>query len=245
MTARLNQIIAVEKGAKNRINDAITAAYHACKKTELFQGLIRRYQPKNEDGVQYPDERKLPLANYKEILRTTKVLMVELFDIVRTKDEANMRARADIVVDGKVLLAQVPVSHILFLEKQLTDLRTILGTITPLDPTETWTWEDAKAAHVSETTTTFKTAKVNKVLVKYEATKEHPAQTELVTEDVIVGTWSQTKLSGAIPPAIKGPMLARVEKLLEAVKAAREAANSIEAPPFEEGETILGYILGE
>jgi hypothetical protein len=37
----------------------------------------------------------------------------------------------------------------------------------------------------------LRTSKEPTVIVKYDATKEHPAQTELFTKDVPVGTWTQ------------------------------------------------------
>jgi hypothetical protein len=35
--------------------------------------------------------------------------------------------------------------------------------------------------------------------VLYDATEHHPAQTQLISEDVIVGWWETVKHSGAIP----------------------------------------------
>lgn len=45
-----------------------------------------------------------------------------LFDVTATKDWANCEARADVTVDGWVLVSAVPVSCLLFLEKRLTDI---------------------------------------------------------------------------------------------------------------------------
>jgi hypothetical protein len=84
---------------------------------------------------------------------------------------------------------------------------------------------------------------VPKTHVKYEATKEHPAQVEMYMEDVWVGTWTIVKSSGAIPAATRNAMLERVRKLLDAVKAAREEANGIEVKPQKVGAAILGYVF--
>jgi len=79
--------------------------------------------------------------------------------------------------------------------------------------------------------------------VKYEATKEHPAQVEMYMEDVWVGTWTTTKFSGAIPVATRNAMLERVRKLTDAVKTAREEANGLEVRGQKVGAAVLGYVF--
>lgn len=56
-----------------------------------------------------------------------------------TREWANRLAAADVVVDGTVLLPQVPVPYLLFLEKQLTDLHTFVRKLPVLDASEAWT----------------------------------------------------------------------------------------------------------
>ena len=52
--------------------------------------------------------------------------MIRTLDAVRTLDEGNTRARADVVVLGKTVLSAVPVGHLLYLESRLDDLGTFL-----------------------------------------------------------------------------------------------------------------------
>ena len=61
-----------------------------------------------------------------------------LFDITATKDWANCTARANVVLDGKPLLEDVPATYVLFLEKQLSDLHTFVGKMSELDPGSDW-----------------------------------------------------------------------------------------------------------
>src|SRR5438132_1009448 len=135
---KLNQIIAIQAGKKTQAKETLTQAYHQVKKPELLSGLVRTYQPRDEDGEPQPDER----------------------------------------------------NH-----------------------------------------------------VKYEATKEHPAQVEMYMEDVWVGTWTTTKLSGAIPAATRNAMLERVRKLLDAVKEAREEANLLQVQTQKLGDALLAYVF--
>ena len=79
----------------------------------------------------------------------------------------------------------------------------------------------------------------------YEATEEHPAQTQLITEDVIAGQWLTIKYSGAIAPPRKKQLLARIEKLSNAVKFAREQANAIEATEKKLGREVFDYLFAK
>ena len=113
---KLNQIIAVEKGVKNEANVAITAAYHETQKTESFSGISRTYKPLDEDGEKFPPEHKKVQRRGAEIVKLTEQLMTKYWDITVTKDAANTHAKADVKIDDKVLLKDVPVTSLLFLE---------------------------------------------------------------------------------------------------------------------------------
>ena len=54
--ARLNQIIAVEKGIKSQSFQELTDAHHALQKPSLLSGISRSYRPKDEEGEQLPPE---------------------------------------------------------------------------------------------------------------------------------------------------------------------------------------------
>ena len=92
---------------------------------------------------------------------------------------------------------------------------------------------------------THKSKKIQKPVVLYEATHEHPAQVQLAGEDVTIGHWKNVKLSGAIPVTEKQAIVARVEKLLRAVKEAREEANATEevATVPKVAETLFSYVF--
>lgn len=76
----------------------------------------------------------------EDVLRATAGTLTRLFDVTATKDWANRTAAADVVVDGTVLLAQVPVPYLLFLEKQLTDMHTFVRKLPVLDASNPGTW---------------------------------------------------------------------------------------------------------
>jgi len=114
-----------------------------------------------------------------------------------------------------------------------------------LDTSEIWKWSDATGAYVTDPTETVRTKKTPKNHVKAEATKEHPAQVDVFTEDVIVGTWSTVKLSGAFQQQEVNAMIDRCGEVLKAIKFAREDANAAEVKTdIKPGNTILSYIYG-
>ncbi len=120
---KLNQIVAIEKGVKNQQNQVITEAYHAIQKTAQFGGISRQYRPRNEeDGDKLPAESTTVQTRAKSLLKTASDSWTKLIDVTVTKDTANCAAKADVIVDGVTVMKDVPVTSLLFLEKQLVDL---------------------------------------------------------------------------------------------------------------------------
>src|SRR3954467_9847682 len=118
--AKLNQIIAVEKGIKSESLRDLTDAHQLLQKPALLSGISRTYRPKDEEGEQLPPESTRVQVKAEDIIRETTAILTRLFDVTATKDWTNCRARADVVVDGQTLLhhSQVPATYLLFLEKQ-------------------------------------------------------------------------------------------------------------------------------
>ncbi len=241
--AKLNQVIAIEKGVKSRVYAFLSATYKAFQKPALFNGLSRQYQKKDEDSEDYPPENVRVQMNAAALLDEISENMVEYFDVVAQKDWANCEAKANVEVDGKVLLENVPATYLLFLEKQLNDLKDEVAKLPELDPAHDWTLDAATNVYKAAPTQTSKTKKVPKVIVKYEATEHHPAQTELVSLDEVVGTWHTVLHSGAIPAPRKKVLQKRLQNLIKAVKFAREAANESKAPKKEVGQRVFGYLF--
>lgn len=241
--AKLNQIIAVEKGIKSKSVQQLAETQRTLQKSSLFSGITRTYRPKDEDGEQFPSESNKVQVTADEIIRQTTELLTKLFDITATKDWTNCNAKADLVVDGQTLLTQVPVSYLLFLEKQLTDLQTFIKKLPTLDPSETWTFDPNSDCWATEPIQTLKTFKMPRNHVKAEATEHHPAQVEVYYEDVTIGYWRTVKFSGSLPAQRIHELLNRLEKLQQAVKFAREEANSTEAEDQKVGSRIFQYLF--
>lgn len=244
--AKLNQIIAIEKGIKSKTYGELTELNKAAQKAELFYGFQKTYLPKDDAGESLPPEKKRVQFAANDVLRTVSRISSELMDVTARKDYTNCVAKADVEVDGVKILTGAPVSYLLFMEKQLTDMRTFVGNLPVLDEGESWTRDPNSGLFKTEPTQTHRTKKEQKPIVLYPATQEHPAQTQIITEDVIVGFWSQVRQSGAMPKPDKEKLAGRIDKLLRAVKEAREAANACdEVKTPEVGSAVFSYLLGD
>lgn len=244
--AKLNQIIAIEKGIKSRVYGELTDLNKAIQKPELFNGFQKTYLKRDDEGEDLPAEKKRVQFSAAEVLSRAERIISELMEVTARKDWTNCAANASVKIDDKVIIPNAPVSFLLFLEKQLTDLRTFVGNLPILDEGDNWSKDENSGLFKAETTKTHRTRKVQKPIVLFPATPEHPAQTQLITEDVIAGFWEQVKQSGAIPKTEKQAISERVEILLRAIKEAREEANvheEIQTPNV--GSAIFDYLLGD
>lgn len=241
---KLCQIIAITNTRKSTVQKEVTELHHQATKEALLAGISRTYTPKEENGEKQPAENKMVQVKATDALRSAADAWTSLLDVVATQDWANCEAKADVVVDGRALLSGVPVTHLLFLEKRLQDVHTFVEKLPTLDPAQTWTYDANRGVFRTDPVEQLRTQKVQEPLVLYHATKEHPAQTQVVSKDVVAGTWTTTHFSGAVPADQKRKMLDRVEKLQEAVTFAREQANQIEVKDRSVGKEIFDYILG-
>lgn len=240
---KLNQILAIEKNKKTQLHDQISALHHATEKPHLLNGHHKVFTPKEEDGESFPDDVQKVQHLHQEVLEQVCDRLAILMDVTAAKDYTNMNAKADIVVKGETFLEGVPVPYLLFLEKELHKQHIFVEKMVELDSSETWKLDQNSGQYRSEPVKTSKTKKLQKPIVLYDATPEHPAQTQLITEDVVIGHWTTTKFSGAIPRAKKKALLERIAELLDAVKFAREHANSVEAVEPKVGRKILDFIF--
>ena len=241
---KLNQIIAIEKTTKNRIQGEVTSLYNQLKKPDLYSGLSREYTPKEDDGEKLPSESKKVQFTVAEHLNDVRDLQQELWDVILTKDIGNCESKADIVVEDQTLATNVPVTTLLYLEKRLDELRTIIDVIPVLDASQNWQrGEDGLSRSEPKFTSRTKNVEIPQIVV--QATEEHPAQYHVHKDTVIVGTWENTQLSGALSATQKRDMQRKINKLREAVKQAREKANMQDVERQHNfGKSLLDYVLG-
>jgi len=240
---KLSAVIALEKGATSQGSTVLTQAYHNAQRTGLFSGLSRVYKPKDEDGDQLPPESTQVQATAHGLLNEVAKSVGRMFDVAATRDEGNTAARGNVEVDGEVILENVPVTTLLYLEKKLGELFTLVAKLPTLDPAEVWDWDEHAETWRSAPASTVRTKRVPRNHVKAEATEKHPAQVEVYNEDIPVGTWTATKFSGALSRQQASALKERLRKLSDAVKVARETANSVVVEDVHVSQKIFGYLL--
>ena len=242
-TQKLVQVIAIERPAAKKAGEGITALYQVGQKAGLFIGQDKVYEKVNDAGDELPSEGKIVELTTRGVLKGVARDLTDIFDITAAKDYANCNAKADVVVDGKTLIEGAPATYLIFLEKYLVNVRTIVSKLPTLSTDEDWKEDDGTLLHKSKTKTTYRTHKVQDKLVLLEPTDKHPGQAQVITKDVAVGTWETTLLSGAMPVPTKEKILDRIEVLMRAVKFAREHANTVEAPEKSVGKPVFDYLF--
>jgi hypothetical protein len=243
LVTTLAQIVAVATGVKTHAQRDFTDAHHRLQKAPLLTGISRVYQPKDEEGEALPPESTRVQVSAIDVLDEVQQRLSRLFDVVLTQDDANTQARADVVVDDRTILADVPVTYLLFLDKRLDDLLTFVNKLPVLDPADVWNFDAARGCYAAEPAQTVRSKKVPRNHVKAHATERHPAQVEVWMEDVPVGIWTTTKLSGALPAARVKQLRDRVVRFQQAVKQAREQANSLTITDRQAGAAVFAYLF--
>lgn len=244
---RLYQVLANVNSVKSRESDEITRLHKLAQVRGLYDGQVRSYQPVNDDEAErLPDEATRVQQNGTALLAEARASFARLLDAEAMRDYTNLstQARADIVIDGTTVLQNVPAIYCLALEKQLTDLRTFVAKLPTLDPAFDWDFDPNADIYRTKQVQTTRTKKVLRNHVKSEATEKHPAQVEVFTEDVKVGTWNTVKQSAAFPASRVREMVERIDRTIQAVRVAREEANGAEVVEANIGNPLMVWIFG-
>jgi hypothetical protein len=243
VATKLSQILALEATARAAAGKAVTEAITALGNPAV-NGLSRTYQPREDGGALMPDESRRVQVIAEDVLRGLGARVVRAFDLNLMKDAANTQARADVVVDGTVLIPDVPAQYLLFLAAQLAELRKAVAAAPVLDPVEDWHRDEARGFHAATPRETASEDRVPTPLVLFKGDEHHPPQVTTYEAKVNVGTWTTTKLSGALTADRKQELLDRLDALRDAVQVAREEANSIEVGDRRAGQAVADYLFG-
>ncbi|MBX9691440.1 MAG: hypothetical protein K2Z81_03585 [Cyanobacteria bacterium] len=242
---KLHELVAIEKGVKQRCYAEINEIHKRNQAPDLFKGLHKEYHPLDESGGErFPTENvKVQFTASESISRAAK-LEAEAIDIRASKDASNCLAKNDIEIDGKVIAKDVPVSTLLDLEKRAKDWAKFIAELPELEASENWS-QDPNDVQLQRTEVkrTHRTSKITVHKVIVPATEHHPAQIKDDTTDVITGYWHFVKFSGSVSRNRKRELQDRANKFIDAVKAARERANAVEAVELKIGTEIFEYLV--
>lgn len=242
---KLHQLLAISNGEKSRAKSDLDKCMRAFGQAGLFYGMNREFRAIDDEGPKLPRERTKVQLTVGQLLEDVMRTTGNEFNVEYQKDCTNQEAKADVIIDGKILVHSAPVSFLLYLEKQLNQLMGLVKAIPLLDTADDWNYDTNAGTFKTDPQEKLKTQKKQKPIVMYEATDKHPAQVQMVSEDVPVGSWVETKESGAVPATDGKKAFLRVQELLKAVQTAREEANSQEVVAFDDvGDAILNHVFG-
>lgn len=227
----LHEILAIEQPIVGKAKAIMEESLKVFKeKHNLFIGFIRTHKPFDEKEVTLPEETQTITTTVPERLQYTMPFLVEAIDIVFQKEATNQEAKADIVLpNGAVLYSQVPATCLLGLETKLKDIRGLYEAIPTLPPGISWVEDTNAGNNVFKTEhpeIKLRTEMRFKSQVLYNATDKHPAQIEKWQEQVPTGQFEKVTFNGMVTSAKKAEYLKKIDILLEAVKTARQRANS-------------------
>jgi hypothetical protein len=244
----LGEVVAVEKAARQAANKSTAIVFQNIQKPALVTGFSQVYIPDVEDpngrSGKPPKGDKLQVRS-EEALRELARLLTTPLDLSAVKDYANCHARADVVVGGKVLLPSVPVTYLMSLEHQLTEIVGFFRALQVNDPAKEWVWDAGdQSFRTREPEKRLSEEKGQKALVLLEPTQYQAGQAIPVPDNKREGVWEITYFSGAVERQRKTELVERGEVLLAAVKQARERANHHATEPVSVGLPVFGFLLG-
>jgi hypothetical protein len=243
--ATLHAVLAAAKSKRAILQQALTNVSRAFGKTDSFEGVSKTYAPTNEDGTKIAPEIKRVAARVDTLLEDLFKTTAEAWDVVGTQELGNQQAKADLVLNEVVLASNVPVTMLLFMEKQLDwMIDQVLSNIPVLDQARVWNWEAGEGLHKTNPVQSARTEKVKESLVLAAATEKHPAQTQVVDVDKPVGYYSTQFSSSAFTVTNRQQIVERARELKAAVQEARSRANTQQIAPFKSSKIILNHILG-
>ena len=244
---RLHSIIAVEKDVKAKNQSVFQETLKIFNRPESFEGFTKVYTPKEEDGTEFPTERKELVTTVHERLNYTFKNFANLLDLLGKKESSNTMAKADLIVDGETLAKDVPATLLLDLEKHFKEVLNILQRIPTLPSDVAWEVDpNAEKKGVVRTkypVETLRNVKIRDFRTVAEATKEHKAQIAEVEKTVVEGTWKHTHWSGMISSAEKSRYINNVELLIRGAKKARMRANNQEVSASRLGKQVHDFMM--
>ena len=243
MTKKLHELLSIEPDLRTEAQKVSGEVRETLADPKRVHGMIRTFHPIVQDEDPMPDERVEMLTTVSSELGRFNKAMGKFIDSAVSKELTNTVASADLELDGAI--TSLPATALLNMENRLAEIRKVYAVIPTLDPAEVWHYDDELEVYVADTRMAYKTRKVPKTHVSYEATKEHPAQVEIYHEDIRVGERETIVHSGAMTLARKRVLLSRIDDLMRDVKQARQRANNIEVKEVKIADIIFDVINRE
>lgn len=251
-----HQILAVEPTRQAAAEKQLAECTNTfSKKDNLFAGQVRTAKMFDQSperlletqAIEAKDAINTPVQyTVPQNLNYMAGMVGQWFDVILTKEATNQVAKADIVIDGTVILKDAPATFLLGMENKLGKLRDLYNALPTLAPGHDWVPAPDKGENIwkSPTETTMKTANIVKHVQLKQSSDKHPDTFEKTTDVVNVGVYTATKYSGMVSVAEKARIISRLDRLLMAVKDARMRANDVEAVEKRCAMEMFAYLHG-
>ena len=245
--ARLHELLAVEGDLAGTYQKILSETKtNFTKHPDRYFGQHTRIEMFDENAPKEADIHKEMDDTVLNKLNYTADHIIRYLDAVFQKEKTNQFAMADLIVDGVTIAKDVPATFLLGLENKLKKIRDdVYASIPTLQPGVKWEEDEVTGDGVWKRTypdEKFRTKKVLKNHVKAVATDKHPAQVDVYSEDVKIAKIITDTWCGMISPAQKSAIFGRIDKLIRAVKKARQQANSTEVVKVTIGKELFNYI---
>lgn len=244
---KMHELLAVEADlantAKAVMDEALTTF---SKKAEHFMGSTRTLT--HFDAARAGEdtaEQKAMVTTVDDKLGYVLGKVAPYWDALFQKEATNQDATADLEIDGVTIASNVPATFLLGMESRLKGMRDLILAIPTLNPNQVWVEDPTLGDGVyrSESPPSMRTEKTLRYKVMVDATDRHPAQVEKWNEDVAVARIEVKLQSGMWTVRRKSEVLDNVDKLLEAVKKARQRANLAEVDTRKVASALVNAIL--
>ncbi len=243
----LHELLAVEadlRSDKDKERDSTIRSFTS--NPAAFLGAIKNLFMFDENRSGEEQEIRQEIAcTVEECIKTVDQKFGRYWDLRLQKETANQEAKADVIVNGKIIFSDLPVTFILNMEEELRQLKKVYQCLPTLKPGVEWITDAQKGRGIYKAEHPTETAKTEKKLeykVIVQATDKFPAQYESTTVDRPIGKYVTENWSGMISDADKAVLLLRVDTLLQAFKKARQRANCNKTEPMEVARALFDFI---
>jgi hypothetical protein len=248
----LAELLAAEGTAKKAWEELLTGTLAKFKKPESFySGHSKRLQmieatPENENLEDEAAEEKPVITTVYDTLEFALRMFVRSEDLQCQKNCTNRIATGTVEWQGQAFLEELPIDELLGLEDRLAKLRALLAEMPTQDASRQWKRAPNLGNHVYEIEHPEYATKTKKTPVPIElskATEQHPANVQLISEDVVVGKFKNIKRTGAATAWQKSEVLMRIDELIIEIKKARQRANETQTVDRKIGFEIVRLLL--
>jgi len=238
---QLHELIPIEVTRGKESKSVYEHVVNAMNDSKLIEGFRRRYEQRAEDGTEFPAENKAVQISFAQLFNSFIAREQAYINVVATKDKANSIACADVIIGDKVLLTDMSAVTLIFLEKRIDNIIAMIQRAPVLDPAYEWT--KSGDIHISNEVRTIREVKRPMHYVVFEPS-EHckNGQYEVINENVPVGEWVKTVVSGAMTYNDQLEMYNRLITLKEAIVTARQRANTQEVEQQKIADYLFNFI---